>query len=144
MHSIQELEELLPTGCSLFFIGIGGVSMSALAMIAKEKGYHVSGSDRAVSANTHMLTEAGIPVFPCHNAANIKDSDAVIYNAAIGEDNPEYAAAKSSGIPLIPSWYWRCRDARQNHNIRHALSSLSICRTRSSHSDRCADSGARS
>jgi len=118
MHSIQELEELLPTGCSLFFIGIGGVSMSALAMIAKEKGYHVSGSDRAVSANTHMLTEAGIPVFPCHNAANIKDSDAVIYNAAIGEDNPEYAAAKSSGIPLI---YRSCFLSFLMRGYRHGI-----------------------
>lgn len=55
MHSIQELEQLLPNGCALFFIGIGGVSMSALAMIAKEKGYRVSGSDRAASHNTEML-----------------------------------------------------------------------------------------
>lgn len=101
MHSIQELERLLPTGCSLFFIGIGGVSMSALAMIAKEKGYHVSGSDRAVSANTVMLKEAGITVFPRHDAQNIRGCDAVIYNAAIGKDNPEYAAASDLGIPLI-------------------------------------------
>lgn len=101
MHSIQELEQLLPPGCSLFFIGIGGVSMSALAMIAKEKGYRVSGSDRAHSRNTEMLCDAGIPVFDRHDAANIGDADAIIYNAAIGEDNPEFAAAKKAGLPLV-------------------------------------------
>lgn len=118
MHSIQELEHLLPAGCSLFFIGIGGVSMSALAMIAKEKGYRVSGSDRAVSANTRMLTEAGIPVFPCHDANNIGGCDAVIYNAAIGEDNPEYAAAKSAGIPLV---YRSCFLSFLMRGYRHGI-----------------------
>ena len=101
MHSIQELEQLLPLGCSLFFIGIGGVSMSALAMIAKEKGYRVAGSDRAHSRNTEMLCDAGVPVFDRHDGANIEGADAIIYNAAIGEDNPEFAAAKKAGLPLV-------------------------------------------
>ena len=118
MHSIQELEQLLPSGCALFFIGIGGVSMSALAMIAKEKGYRVSGSDRAASANTRMLTEAGIPVFPCHDANNIDGCDAVIYNAAIGEDNPEYAAAKALGIPLV---YRSCFLSFLMRGYRHGI-----------------------
>ena len=101
MHSVEALETLLPVGAGLFFIGIGGVSMSALAMIAKERGYRVGGSDRAASRNTEMLTEAGIPVFGTHAAENIEGYDAVIYNAAIGEDNPEYAAAKRRGLPLV-------------------------------------------
>lgn len=118
MHSIQELEQLLPLGRSLFFIGIGGVSMSALAMIAKEKGYRVSGSDRAVSRNTEMLTDAGITVHPCHDAANIAGCDAVIYNAAIGEDNPEYAAAKAAGIPLV---YRSCFLSFLMRGYRHGI-----------------------
>ncbi len=118
MHSIQELEQLLPRGCSLFFIGIGGVSMSALAMIAKEKGYRVSGSDRAVSRNTEMLCDAGITVHPVHDAANIAGCDAVIYNAAIGEDNPEYAAAKEAGIPLV---YRTCFLSFLMRGYRHGI-----------------------
>ncbi|MBQ8576560.1 MAG: UDP-N-acetylmuramate--L-alanine ligase [Clostridia bacterium] len=101
MHSTKELEQLLPRGCRLFFIGIGGVSMSALAMIAKEQGYTVGGSDRASSRNTEMLKEAGIPVFPRHAAENIAGYDAVIYNAAIGRGNPEYDAAEEKGLPLV-------------------------------------------
>lgn len=101
MHSEEALSALLPAGCSLFFIGIGGVSMSALAMIAKQQGYRVAGSDRARSQNTQMLEEAGIDVFGEHRAENITGFDAVIYNAAIHEDNPEYASAAAAGIPLI-------------------------------------------
>lgn len=101
MHSIEELEQLLPKDRRLFFIGIGGVSMSALAMIAKEQGYFVGGSDRVASRNTTMLKEAGIDVFGAHAAENIEGYDAVIYNAAIGEQNPEYAAAKEKGLPLV-------------------------------------------
>ncbi|MCQ2432808.1 MAG: UDP-N-acetylmuramate--L-alanine ligase [Clostridia bacterium] len=96
-----KLDALLPKGAALFFIGIGGVSMSALAVIAKEQGYRTGGSDRAVSRNTEMLTSMGIPVFPGHAAENIEGYDAIIYNAAIGEQNPEYAAAKAKGLPLI-------------------------------------------
>lgn len=118
MHSIQELEQLLPPGCHLFFIGIGGVSMSALAMIAKEKGYCVSGSDRAVSRNTEMLEEAGITVFHSHDAANVTGCDAVIYNAAIGEDNPEYAQAKRSGLPLV---YRSCFLSFLMRGYRHGI-----------------------
>ncbi len=101
MHTIEELKQLLPKEKKLFFIGIGGVSMSALAMIAREHGYTVGGSDRALSQNTEMLTTAGIPVFPVHAAENIAGYDAVIYNAAIGRGNPEYDAAEAAGIPLI-------------------------------------------
>ncbi len=101
MHTIEELEQLLPKDKKLFFIGIGGVSMSALAMIAKERGYMVGGSDRAVSQNTDMLKDAGIPVFPVHAAENITGYDAVIYNAAIGTGNPEYDAACAAGLPLV-------------------------------------------
>ncbi|MBP3917647.1 MAG: UDP-N-acetylmuramate--L-alanine ligase [Clostridia bacterium] len=101
MHSIEQLEALLPKDRRLFFIGIGGVSMSALAMIAKEQGYTVGGSDRAVSHNTEMLRDAGITVFDSHDESHIKGYDAIIYNAAIGEENPEYKAAKEAGLPLI-------------------------------------------
>lgn len=95
------LEALLPKGARLFFIGIGGVSMSALAVIAKEKGYLPCGSDRVRSKNTEMLISLGIPVADHHAAENIAGCDAVIYNAAIHEDNPEFAAAKAKGLTMI-------------------------------------------
>ncbi len=86
---------------SIFFIGIGGISMSALAQISLSLGYTVGGSDRSENAQTAHLKEMGIPVFASHDAANIAHYDAVIYTVAIGADNPEYLAAKEAGKPLL-------------------------------------------
>ncbi len=89
-------------GChSIFFIGIGGISMSALAQISRSLGYEVGGSDRSENAQTAHLKEMGIPVFGSHDAANVAHYDAVVYTVAIGADNPEYLAAKAAGKPLL-------------------------------------------
>ena len=93
--------EMLKDCHSIFFIGIGGISMSALAQISLSLGYSVGGSDRSQNAQTSHLCEMGIPVFASHDAKNIKDYDAVVYTVAIGADNPEYLAAKATGKPLL-------------------------------------------
>ena len=93
--------EMLKDCRSIFFIGIGGISMSALAQISRSLGYDVGGSDRSENAQTEHLKGMGIPVFPSHDAKNVAQYDAVIYTVAIGADNPEYLAAKASGKPLF-------------------------------------------
>lgn len=85
------------------FIGIGGISMSGLAEILLNAGFTVSGSDRTPSDLTKRLEEKGVIVYYGQRAENIKeDIQLVVYTAAIREDNPEYAAAVSSGIPMMP------------------------------------------
>ncbi len=93
--------EMLKDCHSIFFIGIGGISMSALAQISRTLGYTVGGSDRSENAQTAHLREMGIPVFASHDAANIARYDAVVYTVAIGADNPEYLAAQAQGKPLL-------------------------------------------
>ncbi len=89
-------------GCrSIFFIGIGGISMSALAFLARSSGYTVGGSDRSENAQTLALKRAGIPVFPSHAAENVEGYDAVVYTVAIGADNPELLAALNAGKPVF-------------------------------------------
>ena len=100
-YGYARIGEMLKDCHSIFFIGIGGISMSALAQISLSLGYTVGGSDRSENAQTAHLKEMGIPVFGSHNAANIADYDAVIYTVAIGADNPEYLAAKAAGKPLL-------------------------------------------
>ena len=100
-HSKEEIEAILKNSGHIFFIGIGGVSMSSLAHISLEAGHKVSGSDRVSSPATEKLISAGANVFIGHNANNIDGADAVVYTAAIPESNPELAAAKEAGIPLI-------------------------------------------
>lgn len=82
-------------------IGIGGSSMNGLAQILLNFGYTVSGSDMKSSAITDKLQSMGISFTPYHAAENVEGSNLVVYTAAVKESNPEYIAAKQSGIPII-------------------------------------------
>ena len=87
---------------SLYFVGIGGISMSGLAEILVDAGFRVSGSDRTKSALTEALEKKGITVFYGQRAENItEDIDCVILTSAIHQDNPEYIAAKAKNIPML-------------------------------------------
>ncbi|MEF9951501.1 MAG: UDP-N-acetylmuramate--L-alanine ligase [Clostridium sp.] len=83
------------------FIGIGGISMSGLAEVLLYNGYKVSGSDRAASNLTEKLEGLGATIYIGHNESNIKDSDLVVYTAAISEDNPELVEAKNKNLQLM-------------------------------------------
>lgn len=84
------------------FIGIGGISMSGLAHILRDKNFTISGSDSAHSALTDELAAAGCSISYSQTANNItNDIDLVVYTAAIKDSNPELAAAKAAGIPAI-------------------------------------------
>lgn len=89
----------------VYFIGIGGISMSGLAEILMEEGFLVSGSDSHRSELTEHLREKGARVFYGQQASNIKEIEqeigAVVYTAAVHEDNPEFQAAKEAGIPML-------------------------------------------
>ena len=88
----------LSEGKYIHFIGIGGISMSSLALIVKKGGYKVSGSDITPTHITRKLENAGIEVFVGQSEKNIKSPDLVVYTAAISKDNPEYKeAVKNAG-----------------------------------------------
>ncbi|MET0608572.1 MAG: Mur ligase domain-containing protein [Gaiellaceae bacterium] len=78
----------------LWFVGIGGAGMSALALVAKEWGAEVGGSDRARSSYVDRLEDAGIPVSIGHDASNVPDGAEVIVSSAIAPDNPEVSRAR--------------------------------------------------
>ncbi len=86
----------------VYFIGIGGISMSGLAEILLAEGFTVSGSDSHESDQTKHLEMKNVQVFYGHDAANIiPEIDVVVYTAAIHSDNPEYQEAKRKGIPML-------------------------------------------
>lgn len=90
------------TPIHVHFIGIGGISMSGLAEILLKEGFTVSGSDSKASALTEHLTKLGATIQYPQMAENIVPGiDVVVYTAAIHEDNPEYAAAKSANLPML-------------------------------------------
>lgn len=86
----------------IYFIGIGGISMSGLAEILLSEGFTVSGSDRAPSDLTRMLEDRGVNVFYGQKEENLtKDINLVVYTAAIKSDNPELLAAHKLNIPML-------------------------------------------
>ena len=97
----ESIKTMLRGVKNIFFIGIGGISMSALAELSAFEGYRVGGSDRAATALTSALEKKGINVYVGHDANNLNGYDAVVYTVAIGADNPEYCAARRRGLPLI-------------------------------------------
>ncbi|MBO4748988.1 MAG: UDP-N-acetylmuramate--L-alanine ligase [Lachnospiraceae bacterium] len=87
---------------SIYFVGIGGVSMSGLAEILADAGFRVSGSDRAPSDLCTKLEEMGIKIYYGQKTENITDDiDCAVLTAAIRPDNPEYMALVEKGIPML-------------------------------------------
>lgn len=83
------------------FIGIGGVGMSAVARIMVARGVTVSGSDAKDLPVMAELAAAGARIAVGYSAANLGDAQTVVAGSAIRPDNPELAAARSAGLPVI-------------------------------------------
>lgn len=86
---------------NIHMIGIGGVSMSGIAEILKNWGFHVTGSDANNSETISLLEKAGIKVTIGHNLEDVAKSDIVVYSAAIKQDDPEIVEAHRLNIPTI-------------------------------------------
>ncbi len=88
---------------SIHFVGIKGVGMTPLAIIAKQAGINVTGSDiPQVFITDSVLAKNDIKVFEGFSADHIGQPDLVITtNAHGGYDNVEVVAAKKRGIQVI-------------------------------------------
>lgn len=89
---------------SLYFVGIKGAGMAALASIAAELGYQVQGSDVADKYPTEdQLIRHQIKVFQGFNGDNIATAQPgrIVASAAYSLDHPELKAAKKARIPII-------------------------------------------
>lgn len=83
----------------VYFIGIGGIGMSAVARMLLGEGKEVVGSDRAESLVTDELEKIGVKVFYKQEADNITpDIDLVIYTIAMTDDSPELVKARELGL----------------------------------------------
>lgn len=98
----MNIDSLLETGKKVYFIGIGGISMSGLAQLAQGYGFKVYGSDMHPSERTEYLKSLGITVYDSQVAENIDEviPDFIVKTAAILPKNPEVAEAISRNIPI--------------------------------------------
>ncbi|MGJ7033929.1 UDP-N-acetylmuramate--L-alanine ligase [Niabella hirudinis] len=86
----------------VYFIGIGGIGMSALARYFHSKGIEVSGYDKTETALTKALTHEGIPVHYEDNPELApKDADWVVFTPAIPADHKELNDYKAAGYPVM-------------------------------------------
>lgn len=88
-------------GRHVHFVGIGGVSMSAIAHMAIERGGQVSGCDVEESSRTEALAEQGCAIHVGHDPAHLDGVELVVRSSAVPEDEPEIAAALRRHIPVI-------------------------------------------
>jgi UDP-N-acetylmuramate--alanine ligase len=86
----------------IHFVGIGGAGMSGIAEVLATQGYTVSGSDLSASAVTRRLAGLGVRIAIGHDAAHVEGTDAVVVSTAVAADNPELAAARQRGVPIVP------------------------------------------
>ena len=89
---------------NVYFIGIGGIGMSAIARYFKFKGLEVSGYDRTPSALTEELQKEGIGVHFEDDPVFIpKDVDEtlVIYTPAVPSDNAELTYVRENGYRVV-------------------------------------------
>ena len=84
-----------------YFIGIGGISMSALARILKSQGKQVCGSDRTLSPITEKLECEGIKVSLEKNPECVKWCDICVYTGAISQTHSDIILANKLGKKLV-------------------------------------------
>ncbi len=87
----------------IYFVGIGGIAMSAAAGLAKDLGFDVCGSDskEIYSPAKNVLDKFEIPYSVGYDKNNIVNSDADLFIVSAGEDesNPEVAELETKQVP---------------------------------------------
>ena len=92
----------LSSNKKVYFIGIGGIGVSALTRKYLSDGYQVFGSDRSASKITKELEILGVKIFLKQKTTNITtDIDLVIYTIAISGNHPELVRARKLGIKTL-------------------------------------------
>lgn len=89
----------------IFFSGIGGSGVSAIAGFMADRGHTVIGSDRLFdSVSEHPLSaifrSKGIAIVPQDGSGISADLDKVIFSTAVEKTNPDFVRTASAGLPL--------------------------------------------
>ena len=86
----------------VYFIGIGGIGMSAIARFFHEAGVKVSGYDKTATALTKELEASGIPVHYEEEVRLIpKNADLVVYTPAVPAGHQELEYYRANGFKVV-------------------------------------------
>jgi UDP-N-acetylmuramate--alanine ligase len=87
---------------TVYFIGIGGIGMSALARYFHSKGIKVSGYDKTPSSLTRELEAAGISIHYEENVDLVpKDAELVVYTPAVPKEHEELVFYQQHGYKVV-------------------------------------------
>ncbi len=100
-YGVAAIASMLDGVEAVYFLGIGGISMSSLAMMTVRRGLRVGGYDRTKTPVTDTLEAEGIAVYDSEAADHLDGYGAVVYTVAIPETHVEYTEARRRGLPLI-------------------------------------------
>lgn len=85
----------------VYFVGIGGIGMSALARFFREQGTAVSGYDRTETELTRQLVSEGMSIHYVDDLQAVdKDAQLVVYTPAIPKEHKELNWYKENGFPV--------------------------------------------
>lgn len=82
---------------NIYIIGIGGISLSALAPLLRNRGANVKGSDLVCGGQIEILRRKGFDVVIGHSKEFVKWADIVIYSSAVSENDEDILLAKKLG-----------------------------------------------
>lgn len=86
----------------IYFIGIGGIGMSALARFFLQRGVQVSGYDKTETTLTDALCSEGMDIHFVASSDLIPDDvDLAVYTPAVPADHPAFAHFRQRGTPLM-------------------------------------------
>ena len=78
----------------IHFVGIGGIGMSGLALIMKDLGFNVKGTDQQSGKNIDRLKRSKINVRIGHKKKNLSNATIIVISSAIKKNNPEFLEAR--------------------------------------------------
>ncbi|MEL6863250.1 MAG: UDP-N-acetylmuramate--L-alanine ligase [Bacteroidota bacterium] len=87
---------------SIYFVGIGGIGMSALARYFNSQGIRVSGYDKTESPLTKKLVEEGIDIHYEEDISQLPEKiDWVVFTPAVPNTHFELVHLKAQGLPVM-------------------------------------------
>ncbi len=99
---MSEAEKQIDKIRSVYFIGIGGIGMSALARYFHSKRVNVSGYDKTETSLTKELAASGIEIHYEENINLIPDEvDLVVYTPAIPKAHKELVFYQQNGFKVV-------------------------------------------
>lgn len=88
----------------IHFMGVAGAGMSALALVARNRGVAITGCDKdpdSGGAAAADMKRAGVEIQAGHDPGHVEGARAVVVSSAVAHDHPELVRARELEIPVV-------------------------------------------